>query len=101
MRHLLVDRARRRTAQKRGGDDVKVPLDDFLIADQPEADDVLWMDQALYQNGDERMLFTRVYVKGSSDWQLFSSTQSRNPKLMAEQSEPRRPRQLGKLTVSS
>jgi RNA polymerase sigma factor (TIGR02999 family) len=47
MRHLLVDHARRRTAQKRGGDDVKVPLDDFLIADQTEADEVLWMDQAL------------------------------------------------------
>jgi hypothetical protein len=33
------------------------------------------------ENGNERMLFTRVYVKGPSDWQLLSSIQFRNPKL--------------------
>ncbi len=51
MRHLLVDHARRRTAEKRGGDGIKVPLDEFLIADQAEADEVLWMDQALSKLG--------------------------------------------------
>lgn len=47
MRHLLVDHARRRASQKRGGDIVKVPLDDFLIVSEEEADQVLWVDQAL------------------------------------------------------
>jgi RNA polymerase sigma factor (TIGR02999 family) len=47
MRHLLVDHARRRTAQKRGGENFKVPLDEFLVADDAEADEILWMHEAL------------------------------------------------------
>jgi hypothetical protein len=34
------------------------------------------------ENGKERMLFTRVYVKNSNGWQLFASMQFRNPKLL-------------------
>src|SRR5215471_1413527 len=33
------------------------------------------------ENGSERMLFTRIYGKGPTDWQLLSSIQFRNPKL--------------------
>ena len=33
------------------------------------------------ENGIDRMLFLRVYVKGSNGWQLSSSMQARNPKL--------------------
>ena len=32
------------------------------------------------ENGTERMLFIRVYVKNSNRWQLFASMQFRNPK---------------------
>jgi len=47
------------------------------------------------ENGSERMLFNRVYVKAGSGWQVFSSTQFRNPKLIATPVEVRQPRQLG------
>jgi hypothetical protein len=33
------------------------------------------------ENGNERMLFTRVYVRGSSGWQLLASMQFRDPRL--------------------
>jgi len=47
------------------------------------------------ENGDERMLFKRVYVSGQSGWQLLSSTQFRNPKLMPEHPVARPVRHLG------
>lgn len=50
------------------------------------------------ENGYERMLFKRVYVNGEPGWQLLSSTQFRNPKLMgtlAERFGPRPAPQLG------
>ena len=52
MRHVLVDHARGRAAQKRGGNGVKIPIDDFLIGDDAEADEILWMDQALNRLAD-------------------------------------------------
>ena len=47
MRHVLVDRARARTATKRGGEHRKVSLDEetFSVDDQPEV--VLAIDEAL------------------------------------------------------
>jgi RNA polymerase sigma factor (TIGR02999 family) len=47
MRHVLVDRARSRVAQKRGGEQVRVTLDDqhILVDDQPEA--LLQLDEAM------------------------------------------------------
>ena len=49
MRHVLVDRARSRIAQKRGGEQVRVTLDEQNIAadDQPEA--LLQLDEAMKQ----------------------------------------------------
>ena len=44
------------------------------------------------ENGNEPMLFKRVYVKGQAGWQLFSSTQFRNPKLTPAPARPE-PRQ--------
>jgi RNA polymerase sigma factor (TIGR02999 family) len=47
MRHVLVDRARSRVAQKRGGEQVRVTLDEQQIAvdEQPEA--LLQLDEAM------------------------------------------------------
>lgn len=52
MRHILVDSARRRVAKKRGGEGVKVPLDELhLSLEEPSADaravEVLALDRAL------------------------------------------------------
>lgn len=52
MRHVLVDAARRRVAKKRGGEDVRVPLDDLRMgATEPDAEaraiELLAMDRAL------------------------------------------------------
>lgn len=48
MRRILVDRARRKRAQKRGGNDFPVVLDDVPMAARP-TDDLLALDQALKQ----------------------------------------------------
>jgi RNA polymerase sigma factor (TIGR02999 family) len=52
MRHVLVDRARSRIAQKRGGEQVRVTLDEQQIAvdDQPEA--LLQLDEAMKRLAD-------------------------------------------------
>ncbi len=49
MRHILVDTARRRTAQKRGGDDVRVTLDDRAAKADTDsrAIEILALDEAL------------------------------------------------------
>lgn len=52
MRHILVDSARRRVAKKRGGEDVRIALDEFRVsgdAPDPEARavEVLAVDRAL------------------------------------------------------
>lgn len=52
MRHVLVDSARRRLAKKRGGEDVRVPLEDLRGGEQePDAEaravELLAMDRAL------------------------------------------------------
>ncbi|MEO8481163.1 MAG: ECF-type sigma factor [Acidobacteriota bacterium] len=49
MRRLLIERARRRHAAKRGGDQIMVTLDDTLLAagPSPEALDLMALDDAL------------------------------------------------------
>ena len=39
------------------------------------------------ENRVEPMLFLRVYVKGANGWQLFSSLQARNPKVVSISSQ--------------
>lgn len=47
MRHILVDRARRRTAEKRGGPTRHVTLDDDLTAADTQAESLLELHEAL------------------------------------------------------
>lgn len=47
MRRILVDHARRRRFTKRGGDALRVPLDEVLLAAQARGIEVLDLDQAL------------------------------------------------------
>lgn len=47
MRRILVDHARARSAQKRGGDAVPVTLEEGLVAVGPRGDDLLALDEAL------------------------------------------------------
>jgi RNA polymerase sigma factor (TIGR02999 family) len=47
MRRILVDHARRRTAQKRGGAARRVAWDDQLAAAEPQDEDLLALDEAL------------------------------------------------------
>jgi RNA polymerase sigma factor (TIGR02999 family) len=49
MRHILVDRARRRRAEKRGGPHPHVTLDDALTAAATQADSLLELHEALDQ----------------------------------------------------
>jgi len=57
MRHILVDRARRRTAEKRGGPSQHVTLDDELTATDSRAESLLELHEALDQLAklDERL----------------------------------------------
>ena len=47
MRRILVDQARARAAAKRGGDDVRIPLDDVAAGVAPRDVDMLALDAAL------------------------------------------------------
>jgi RNA polymerase sigma factor (TIGR02999 family) len=47
MRHLLVDYAKTRTRAKRGGGDVKLPLEEAVILSDERAADLLALDDAL------------------------------------------------------
>ncbi len=47
MRHLLVDRARARVAQKRGGPQIRVTLDEQQIAVDDQPDALLHLDEAM------------------------------------------------------
>jgi RNA polymerase sigma factor (TIGR02999 family) len=60
MRHVLVDRARARVAQKRGGEQVRVTFDEEQIAveDQPEA--LLQLDEAMTRLGQMEPRLARV-----------------------------------------
>lgn len=47
MRHILVDRARRKRARKRGGDRAREPLDERKLAATEDSEEVLAVDEAL------------------------------------------------------
>jgi RNA polymerase sigma factor (TIGR02999 family) len=47
MRHILVDRARRKRSRKRGGDRARVPFDEATLAAGEDSDEVLAVDEAL------------------------------------------------------
>lgn len=47
MRHILIDYARRRTRQKRGGGRHHVPLDEVVLAADQKAESLLVIDDAL------------------------------------------------------
>jgi RNA polymerase sigma factor (TIGR02999 family) len=47
MRHILIDYARRRKAQKRGGDRHRVTLEDRMVAVDAQAAELLSLDEAL------------------------------------------------------
>ena len=47
MRRVLVDAARARRSNKRGGDAIRVTFDEALIGDRGRGDDVLRLDEAL------------------------------------------------------
>jgi RNA polymerase sigma factor (TIGR02999 family) len=47
MRNILVDRARKRHAQKRGGERQRVPLREDLISETTDYDQIIAVDQAL------------------------------------------------------
>ncbi len=57
MRHILINYAKRKQAQKRGGDKEKVPADEVALVDEDAIEDLLMMNQALEQleKIDERM----------------------------------------------
>jgi RNA polymerase sigma factor (TIGR02999 family) len=47
MRRIIVDHARRRAVAKRGGEAVRLPLDDMVAAEPPRDVDVLALNEAL------------------------------------------------------
>ncbi len=57
MRHILVDRARRRTAEKRGGAQRPITLDDGLVDGSHDPESLLELDEALndLEKLDERL----------------------------------------------
>ena len=71
MRQLLVDHARERTAQKRGGGAVAVTLDEQKLADESPFLQLLAIDQALQQLADveprQAQVFECRYFGGLND----------------------------------
>lgn len=47
MRHILVDRARRKAALRHGGDQVRLPLEELLVAGESDSDQVIAVHEAL------------------------------------------------------
>jgi len=47
MRRILIDHARGRTRQKRGGEQKKVSLDEAFVFDEQQADELLAVDDSL------------------------------------------------------
>jgi RNA polymerase sigma factor (TIGR02999 family) len=47
MRHILVDYARTRTREKRGGDAIKVSLDEVAVISDQQAEQIVALDEAL------------------------------------------------------
>jgi RNA polymerase sigma factor (TIGR02999 family) len=60
MRDLLVDRARRRQAAKRGGGQLEVALEDANASEQPQQVDLLVLDDAMTRLGRIKPRYTQV-----------------------------------------
>jgi RNA polymerase sigma factor (TIGR02999 family) len=60
MRHILIDYARRRHAAKRGGTQIRVPLQDDMATVDAEATDLLELDRALELLGERSERMARV-----------------------------------------
>jgi RNA polymerase sigma factor (TIGR02999 family) len=60
MRRILVDRARRRLYQKRGGAAVRVSLDDVTAASPERPDEVIQLDEALQRLQQQDLRKARV-----------------------------------------
>jgi RNA polymerase sigma factor (TIGR02999 family) len=57
MRHIIINYARKKSAEKRGGEDDPVPFDERIMAPQDSAEALITVDRALDQlaEQDERM----------------------------------------------
>lgn len=60
MRHLLIDYARKRSAQKRGGNRRRVSLDQEMISVEEQAADLLALDHALDHLADRSPRMARI-----------------------------------------
>lgn len=60
MRHILVDYARRRNAQKRGGDRVQVTLKKWMVGEDQNTTDLLALSEALEKLGEKNPRLERV-----------------------------------------
>ena len=60
MRQIVVDFARQRSAQKRGGQHTRVMLDEVAIAVSNQAEVVMLVDQGLRKLGEQRERLVRV-----------------------------------------
>jgi len=60
MRHLLIDHARERTAAKRGGGALHLPLDERLAGEEPRLVELLALDEALSRLGERDAHLERV-----------------------------------------
>lgn len=61
MRQIIIDYARARAAEKRGGDAVHVTLDDFNSAAEAQADQLLSIDEALTKLADHNERLAQVF----------------------------------------
>ena len=60
MRHVIVDRARERSALKRGGDRVRITLEEDVLALDAQPDAILQLDEALGRLADLEPRLARV-----------------------------------------
>ncbi len=60
MRRILIDFARRRMAQKRGGDPIKVPLREDLASVDAQASEILALDGALQKLEERHPRMSRI-----------------------------------------
>jgi RNA polymerase sigma factor (TIGR02999 family) len=77
MRHVLVDHARTRRAAKRGGDHVRIPLDQRIAARGNEIVEILAMDDALKRLAERHSRMAQVvecrFFGGLSDEEIAAT----------------------------
>lgn len=61
MRHVIIDYARTRSAQKRGGDVAHVDLDDANVAVEAQAEELLTIDEALTSLAENHPRLVKVF----------------------------------------